>query len=127
MPPNTDATVQADLGRLLTRIRPAVRGEKPYRVAVPPETSGKLNQNESPFDLPTDFKQELIERLQEIPFNRYPSDQPERLRRAYAEYTGHDADGILVGNGSNELTHTLGLCFIAPRASVVLPRPMFAL
>jgi histidinol-phosphate aminotransferase len=32
-----------------------------------------------------------------------------------------------VGNGSNELTYTLGQVFVAPGAPVVLPRPMFSL
>lgn len=127
MPSDTDTSAQIDLEALLDHIRPAVRREKAYRVAVPPETSVKLNQNESPFDLPADFKHELLEAFEEIPFNRYPSDQPEALRQALARYTGHDAEGILIGNGSNELTYTLGLALVEKGTSVVLPRPMFAL
>ncbi len=123
----TDASTPTDLDTLLRRIRPAVRSEKAYRVAVPPEISVKLNQNESPFDLPAELKAELIEALRRIPFNRYPPDQPEALRRALADFTRHDADGLLIGNGSNELTYTLGLTLIEREAPVVLPRPMFAL
>lgn len=112
---------------LLDRIRPEVRAQKAYRVATPPDVTVKLNQNESPFDLPPELKDELVEALREIPFNRYPQDQPEALRQALAEATGHDADGILVGNGSNELTYTLGLTMIDQGVPVVLPRPMFSL
>lgn len=122
-----ETTQVEDLGGLISRIRPEVRAAKAYRVAVPPETQVKLNQNENPHDLPEKLKAELAERLRAIPFNRYPDDQPAALAQALAEYTGHDAAGILVGNGSNELTHTLGLTLIAPGAPVVLPRPMFSL
>ncbi len=116
-----------DLSRLLAYIRPEVRAQKAYRVAVPPDTQVKLNQNENPYDLPESLKAELAERLRTIPFNRYPDDQPAALTRALAERTGHDPAGILIGNGSNELTHTLGLTLISGGTPVVLPRPMFAL
>ncbi len=122
-----DTSAQPEMETLLARIRPEVRREKAYRVALPPDVSVKLNQNESPFDLPEELKRELAERLRGIPFNRYPLDQPEALRHALAEHTGHDADGLLVGNGSNELTYTLGLTMIDEHVPVVLPRPMFAL
>lgn len=111
----------------LDYIRPTVRNEHPYVVGGFENVSVKLNQNESPFDLPEDLKRELVENFLRIPFNRYPGEQPERLRTALAEYAGCDPDGILVGNGSNELTYLLGLALIAPGTPVVLPRPMFSL
>ena len=118
---------EARLGELLALIRPEVRREKPYVVGGVPDVQVKLNQNESPYDLPGDLKRDLIEHYVRVPFNRYPSEQPDRLRRALAEAIGHDPDGLLVGNGSNELTHTLGLTLIETGTPVVLPTPMFAL
>lgn len=112
---------------VLEQIRPQVRAQRPYVVGAPPSAQSKLNQNESPFDLDADFKRELVERLVREPFNRYTSEQPERLRAAYAAHIGVAPDQVIVANGSNELTYTLGLCFVAPRRRVVLPRPMFAL
>ena len=114
--------------QLLSCIRPAIRARSPYLVGgdtLPPEV--KLNQNESPFDLPEDLKKELIESFFTIPFNRYPGEHPYRLRSALAEYLDYPAEGILLGNGSNELTYTLGLCLISPGNPVVLPTPMFSL
>jgi histidinol-phosphate aminotransferase len=125
--PLTEATHPSSINSLLERIRPAVREREPYLVDHPPDIDVKLNQNESPYDLPDDLKDELAERFREVAFNRYPSEQPDRLRRALAGYTGHDEDGILIGNGSNELTYTFGQCLIEPGAPVVLPRPMFSL
>jgi histidinol-phosphate aminotransferase len=116
-----------DVDRLIERVRPAVRGESPYVVDQPPEVDVKLNQNESPYDLPPEIKEELAERLRDIPLNRYPAEQPERLRSALAERLDLGRSGVLIGNGSNELTYTLGLALIEAGDAVVLPRPMFSL
>ncbi len=116
-----------DVESVLERIRPAVRRQKPYVVGGVEHPEVKLNQNESPFDLPADLKREIVDGFMEIPFNRYPTEQPTDLARAFAEYAGWMPDGVLVGNGSNELTYTLGLTLIEKGTPVVLPRPMFAL
>lgn len=124
----TDTEAAADdLKQVVTRIRPEVRREKAYRVGEPPAIDVKLNQNESPYDLPEDLKEDLLEQFRKVAFNRYPDDQPERLMRAIGEKVSHPAAGIMVGNGSNELTHTLGLTLLAGGRSVVLPTPMFSL
>lgn len=109
-------------------IRQPIRAQKPYLVPgsqIEPDT--KLNQNESPFDLPLDLKKELVDVFLETPFNRYPKEHPYQLREALAAHLGHPAEGILIGNGSNELTYTLGLCLIDAGTPVVLPTPMFSL
>jgi histidinol-phosphate aminotransferase len=108
-------------------VRSEVRAEKPYLVKGARDVAVKLNQNESPFDLPGRIKRELLQSFFQIPFNRYPREQPFSLVSALSRIENHPEDGILVGNGSNELTHSLGLSFVSPGARVVLPRPMFAL
>lgn len=108
-------------------IRSVIRQQKPYLVGTPEGIRVKLNQNESPYDLPDDLKRELLDAFFATPFNRYPPSQPDALRAALAAYTGHDPDGILIGNGSNELTYTLGLTLIDRGTPVLLPRPMFSL
>ena len=120
-------TASTSIDDLLQRIRPTVRECSEYVVDMPSGIDVKLNQNESPFDLPEELKQELLEIYEQVEVNRYPSEQPERLRRALAEHDGVDPERIIVGNGSNELTYTFGLAFLDPGAPVVLPRPMFAL
>ncbi len=111
----------------LDRIRPEVRAEKQYLVGQPPGIVCKLNQNESPFDLDPALKDEILDELRSIPFNRYPDDQPLNLVEVFARSIGVTPEMVLAGNGSNELTHTLGLALISDGAGVVLPRPMFAL
>jgi histidinol-phosphate aminotransferase len=112
---------------VLALIRPAVRGESEYVVGAPSDVDVKLNQNESPFDLPADLKEELLDSFAQVEFNRYPTEQPDRLRRALAEHDDVSPDSIIVGNGSNEITYTFGLAFLETGSPVVLPRPMFSL
>ena len=115
------------LGEVLARVRPEVREQHPYKVGVPTgDISVKLNQNESPFDLPEALKDTVFAGWKEIAFNRYPSEQPYDLAELIASNIGCDPKGIIVGNGSNELTYALGLTFITTGSSVVLPRPMFS-
>ncbi|MCY4159624.1 MAG: histidinol-phosphate transaminase [Bacteroidetes bacterium] len=112
---------------LLNQIKPEVRKQHPYKVGVPPgHINVKLNQNESPFDLPSELREAVISAWREIAFNRYPTEQPADLAKIIADYIGWDERGIILGNGSNELTYTLGLALINPNSRVVLPRPMFS-
>jgi histidinol-phosphate aminotransferase len=108
-------------------IRPAVRGEREYVVDTPPDIEVKLNQNESPYDLPDDLKAELLDAFGEVAWNRYPTEQPQRLRRALAAHDDVSPESIIVGNGSNEITYTFGLAFLDPGTPMVLPRPLFSL
>lgn len=122
-----DTFTEERVERLLDRIRPTVRDERAYIVGAPEEVEVKLNQNESPYDLPPDLKEEIAAAIAEVSFNRYPNEQPHALVRALAEAHDFDPDGIIVGNGSNELTYTFGLALIDPGTPVVLPTPMFSL
>ncbi|MDX1419981.1 MAG: aminotransferase class I/II-fold pyridoxal phosphate-dependent enzyme [Rubricoccaceae bacterium] len=108
-------------------IRPEVRGERAYRVPTDVDAGAKLDQNELPFDLPEALKQTLAEGFAATAWNRYPDDRPHRLIAALAERLGLPTESVIVGRGSNELTHTLGLCLLGRGVPVVLPHPMFAL
>jgi histidinol-phosphate aminotransferase len=112
---------------LLALIRKEVRSQRAYVVPGARPVLIKLNQNESPFDVPELLKKALLDSFLDVEFNRYPSEQPTGLIRALESKLGLPPGSVLVGNGSNELTYTLGMCFIHPGDPVVLPRPMFAL
>ncbi|MFB6231068.1 MAG: histidinol-phosphate transaminase [Salinibacter sp.] len=120
-------TAPTPIDDVLQHIRPAVRERSEYTVDMPSGIDVKLNQNESPFDLSEEMKEELLSAYAQVEMNRYPTEQPEELRHALAEYDGVDPECILVGNGSNEITYTFGLAFLDPGDPVVLPRPMFSL
>jgi histidinol-phosphate aminotransferase len=120
-------TTSTSTDDVLDCIRPAVRERSEYVVDHPPDIEVKLNQNESPYDLPDDLKAELKDEVDDIEWNRYPNEQPTRLREAIAKREGVDPESIIVANGSNELTYTFGLAFLEAGTPMVLPRPLFSL
>ena len=107
-------------------VKATVRAAKPYALATR-SAPVKLNQNENPFDLPETLKRRVVEAALARPWSRYPAFDPRELRDALAAYSGWRADGVIVGNGSNELIEALLLVTISPGTRVVLPQPTFTL
>lgn len=91
------------------------------------EAEIKLNQNESPFDLPREWKERILARLAGRPWNLYPDFEATALRTAVAEANGLAPENILVGNGSNELLAAAIGAFVGPGTPVIFPRPTFTL
>jgi histidinol-phosphate aminotransferase len=89
------------------------------------EAKIKLNQNENPYDFPEDLKQEALRRFMAKTWSRYPEFVPDSLRAQLSEYAGWNKDGILVGNGSNELLLAALLVLVRDRTPVVIPSPTF--
>jgi len=85
----------------------------------------KINQNENPNDVPVELKREILDFALERSWSRYPPFVPESLHARLAEYAGWRADGVLVGNGSNELIQALIAVFIEPGGKLILPSPTF--
>ncbi|MEZ4629692.1 MAG: histidinol-phosphate transaminase [Deinococcales bacterium] len=83
-------------------IRPEIKALGAYKFEAK-AYQVKLDQNESPYDLPQALKEKLLERLLNIPFNRYPDLKAESLSDLLAQKLGWPAKGILVGPGSNTL------------------------
>ncbi len=76
----------------------------PYRRVV---AAIKLDQNESPEDLPEPVKRRALERLGALPWNRYPDMRAEGLRAAVARSQGWPEEGVVVAPGSNFLVLAL--------------------
>lgn len=110
----------------LALIKPSVRAQAAYTLAAPP-AGRKLNQNESPFDFPPELKRELLERVSAQPWQRYPEFAPPELLARVAEHYGWMADGVLVGNGSNELIQSTLSVTLGAGHVVVAPSPTFSL
>jgi histidinol-phosphate aminotransferase len=112
---------------VLKLIKPEVLEIEGYSVAAPVHTI-KLNQNESPYELPVAIKEAFLDRLRSAVWSRYPSQVPEELhaelRKALKLPPGID---ILVGNGSNELIQTLLMATVERSTNVVIPVPTFVL
>ena len=107
-------------------VKPAVRGQPAYTL-VPRPARRKLNQNESPWDVPAPLKREIVERAVALPWNRYPEFVPAELLQRLASAHGWHAEGVLVGNGSNELIQAVLATTLGPGDVVVAPSPTFSL
>jgi histidinol-phosphate aminotransferase len=62
----------------------------------------KLNQTKT-LDAPLRIKEEVLRRLDQRRWSQYPDFVPESLHQRLAEHSGWTPDGIIAGNGSNEL------------------------
>jgi histidinol-phosphate aminotransferase len=110
----------------LRHVKPAVRSLAAYTLALR-EAPVKLNQNENPWDLPDAVKRRVIEAALARPWSRYPDFDPKGLLEALARFSGWRADGVLAGNGSNELIEALLLVTVGAGTKVVIPEPTFTL
>ncbi len=111
---------------LLGRLRPEVRSIRAYRLE-PHAASVKLDQNESSYDPPEALGRAIRDALSELALNRYPPVQAAELKSALGSLNDWPAEGVLVGNGSNELLHMLALSTLERGRSVVYPTPSFVL
>jgi histidinol-phosphate aminotransferase len=110
----------------LRHVKPAVREVAAYTLAAR-EAPVKINQNENPYDLPLALKKRVLEEALSRSWSRYPPFDPKDLLEKLARFSGWRADGILTGNGSNELIEALLLVTVGADTKVVIPEPTFTL
>jgi len=67
----------------------------------------KLNQNESPWDVPVEIKAKVVENLVKVAWNRYPLDDLLLLKKKMARHLGVWPDNLVFANGSNVLIQAL--------------------
>src|SRR6266850_6542804 len=107
-------------------IKPEVRGLSAYTLKHF-DADIKLDQNENPYELPPDLKREVVDRVLRRPWGRYPEFIPTSLIRTLAKFTGWHEEGILVGNGSNELIQASLIVTLGPGRRLAVPQPTFTL
>jgi histidinol-phosphate aminotransferase len=110
----------------LRHVKPAVRALKAYTLAAR-QAPIKINQNENPFELPEAMKRRVLARVLARPWGRYPEFDPRELTTALARSARWRPDGVLAGNGSNELIEALLLVTVGAGTRVVIPEPTFTL
>jgi histidinol-phosphate aminotransferase len=110
----------------LDYIKPAVRALRAYTLS-PHRASVKLNQNENPWDAPARIKDEVLRRFSARRWSRYPDFIPVSLHARLAEFARWKPDGVIAGNGSNELIQALLMVTIATGKRVLISEPTFAL
>lgn len=109
----------------MTRIKNEVLKLSEYQ--VPQDfTRIKLNQNESPVDLPESMKEEIYLQLTATPWNRYPDFNTDTLLKSLSEYAGLSKKRILAGNSSNELIQTIIYSLCRSGDTIVTVNPGFS-
>lgn len=115
--------MSGDLRRLL---RPEVLALQAYEVE-PAEQLVKLDANENPYPPPPGVMAAIAEAVRTIPLNRYPDPSGSALRRLIARRTGWPVEGILLGNGSDELISLLLAACGGEAATLLVPTPTFSM
>lgn len=112
-------------------IRPEVRALSAYHV---PNSHGfiKLDAMENPYSLPKALIEDWLDTLRELELNRYPDAGAEVLKEKLFKYLGLESDqGILLGNGSDELIQIIAMGLAADGAgnnrTLLAPEPGFVM
>ena len=114
--------------RVERHVRPDVQRMAAYHVADATDAI-KLDAMENPWRLPGTLQAELAQRLAALAINRYPSGNTyTALKQAIARHDGLDGiDGLVLGNGSDELISLLCQLVAQPGATIMAPAPSFVM
>ncbi len=114
------------MGEEIKVIKPEVRALRAYSLS-PRRASVKINQNENPWDVPGAIKEETLRRLEKRKWSRYPDFVSTSLHEHLAGFASWRADGVIAGNGSNELIQATLMVTIGAGTRVLISEPTFAL
>jgi histidinol-phosphate aminotransferase len=107
-------------------LRPALKGLQAYQ-AEPPLGDAALDANENPFPPPAAWLERAARITAATAFQRYPDPAAGALRERLARAHGLDPEGLVFGNGSDELISLLLTAFGGGDALVMVPRPTFSM
>lgn len=107
-------------------LRPEVLSVAEYHLVQTP-CRIKLNQNENPYDIPREIKEEVVRKLTAMQWSRYPAFVAESQIAAVARFVGWRPEGTLLGNGSNELLQLIFTTVLERGRKIVLSQPTFSL
>lgn len=85
----------------------------------------RLDCNESPWDLPAPLKDRVLQRIRDLPLNRYPDAAALEVGEKIARNLGVEAGEVVLGNGLDEVILMIMLAFGAGRTAII-PVPGFS-
>lgn len=85
----------------------------------------KLASNENPLGPSLQAVRAMEEALKEV--RLYPDNDCYNLMRALERHVGMSEDCLIIGRGSDEVIHLIGLAFVNPGEEVIMADPAFAL
>lgn len=107
-------------------VKRSVKGIVPYKVKQ--ETYNiKLDANENPYNIFKDLREPIQRRLMDLQINRYPDSDSLELKKLLSNYTGVGEEGIICGNGSDEIIKFIIDAFIDKEDIVVTFKPTFSM
>ena len=114
---------------MLDSLRPSVRAMAGYTPGEQPREDGviKLNTNENPYPPSPKVFEAVRETLTGDRLRKYPDPVGLRFRRVAGRVLDVDPDGILIGNGSDDVLTILTRSFTAEGGLVVSPTPSYLL
>ncbi|MEQ9620217.1 MAG: histidinol-phosphate transaminase [Deltaproteobacteria bacterium] len=127
MKPETERKSQNKEKNLVeSRVKPGIRSLSAYSVPSV-AASVRLDGNESPFSLPPEVSEKVTAAVKNIDVNRYPDPEANVLREKISEVSNFPQEGILLGNGSDELIGMLITTFSGGTGRVLYPVPTFSM
>jgi histidinol-phosphate aminotransferase len=108
-------------------VRPEIRALTAYAVANA-EGLVKLDANENPFPLPDAIRAKIAAAVAALAFNRYPDAGADAVIASLRAAAGvPDTQGMLLGNGSDELLEIITCALARPGAVMLVPEPTFVM
>ena len=108
-------------------IRPEIKALSAYHVADAAQMI-KLDAMENPYPLPPKLVATWLQQLAQAPLNRYPDPHAVVLRDKLRTYMKIPAgQGIILGNGSDELIQILAMSVAQPGRTILAPEPGFVM
>jgi histidinol-phosphate aminotransferase len=114
---------------LIDALRPCIRGMAGYVPGEQPREGAviKLNTNENPYPPSPRVFAALREALTGDLLRKYPDPVGTHFRHTAGRVLGVDPDGILIGNGSDDILTILTRAFVPEGGLVVSPTPSYLL
>src|SRR5438067_5871071 len=114
---------------MLDHLRSTVRAMAPYVPGEQPRDGAfvKLNTNENPYPPSPRVFEALREALTGERLRKYPDPTGTHFRRTAGRILDVDPDGILIGNGSDDILTIVTRAFVPEGGLVVAPTPSYLL
>lgn len=85
----------------------------------------RLHCNETPFDLPLELKQQIVAKMTEQAWNRYPDFYNTELTALLADHVGVRPENVVLGNGSSQLIQQIFHACATFLSVAVIEHPTF--
>ncbi|MFC1553777.1 histidinol-phosphate transaminase [candidate division KSB1 bacterium] len=112
------------MSKYMGKIKQSILDKKPYSFNEI-QAEIKLNQNESPYDIPNEIKKKVCDLVLLKKWNRYPSISGEPLREALSKYLDIPESKIAVGVGSDEMLNSVASIILSKDKKLLIVEPTF--